>query len=42
MRSKHPRIPEHKQLTRLQLYIIASAMWPWLSHPLRLHNSTCQ
>jgi hypothetical protein len=28
------RIPEHKQVTRLQLYIIASALWPWSFHPL--------
>jgi hypothetical protein len=29
---RHSRIPEHRQLTRLQVYDVASALWPWLPH----------
>lgn len=28
----HSRIPEHRQLTRLQAYIVVSALWPWFRH----------
>ena len=31
---KHPRIPEHRQLTRLQVYVVASSIWPSLRHAL--------
>lgn len=28
----HSRIPERRQLTRLQVYIVVSALWPWFRH----------
>ncbi len=32
---RYPRIPEHRQLTRLQVYDVASALWPWRHHSFR-------
>jgi len=33
-KQRHSRIPERQQLTRLQAYIVASSLWPWLGRPL--------
>ncbi|OBI40259.1 hypothetical protein A5707_10075 [Mycobacterium kyorinense] len=34
----HSRIPEHRQLARLQAYIVVSALWRWFRHPSLSHK----